>query len=460
MPLFFFTSILYYMRIYFANLMEYPGSHFTRPWRVAFLAVFILAFLIISPAIVLYTTGYRYDFKNGVAKKIGAISIDILPKNSMVYLNDKKIDLRVPIRLKNVEPGKYKIKITADGFYDWEKEVNVENQQTVYIKEIKLIKKSDPEKISDQVGKNIWLSPKNDYLLFTKVTTNTALYLRNLKDDSEKMLIKIDPEKTYSVDWSKNNKFFIVKNNDFSEFYLINTDGSIINITKEKPGVNKTIWDNNSTLLISDKQNIYSFNPDTKQSTVVGKNNFIDWYINNGQIYALVKNQTKNRLEVVKDYFGFPVVFAVIGDKNYYNNEQADLQFVTADQDALVLKKKNQNEMMILTSEKQYNFFGNNFVISPYNNWWLAFTPWELTTYSHGEDPFLLNRSGEKLKKIVILDEYNTIGMLWENKMTVLFPYYFVSHNLINKNIDDIEADSQDRILYFASEGSIWKMNY
>jgi len=141
--------------------MEYPGTRFTRPWRLAFLSLFIIAFLIISPALVLYSSGYRYDFKNGIIQETGAISIDIMPKNASAYLNDAKLKSKVPIRLKNLARGKYKIKLTADGYYDWEKEVVVENKQTVYIKEIKLIKKSEAQKISDNNVKIISLS-KND----------------------------------------------------------------------------------------------------------------------------------------------------------------------------------------------------------------------------------------------------------------------------------------------------------
>lgn len=91
-------------------------------------------------------------------------------------------------------------------------------------------------------------------------------------------------------------------------------------------------------------------------------------------------------------------------------------------------------------------------------------TPWEITTYSHGEEPFLLNRSGEKLNKVVVLDEYNTLGLIWADRTTVLFPYYFVNHTLINQSITDADADRLNRILYFSAkvndQDGLWKINY
>ena len=151
------------------------------------------------------------------------------------------------------------------------------------------------------------------------------------------------------------------------------------------------------------------------------------------------------------------------------NNSNSDgrlgnWKFLKTAGDQVLLKNNDQKTMLLSTNNKQYSFYGEDFLISPYNNWWLMWTPWELTTYSQSEEPFLLNRSGEQLRKVVILDKYNTLGLIWADKMTALFPYYFVSHNLINSPINDATADSQNRILYFSAklegQNGLWKMNY
>ena len=71
--------------------MEYPGSHFTKIYRRAFFILFITFFLVLSPIIIMYALGYRYDIKNGLLRETGAISIDIKPKNITTYLNKLKI---------------------------------------------------------------------------------------------------------------------------------------------------------------------------------------------------------------------------------------------------------------------------------------------------------------------------------------------------------------------------------
>lgn len=446
--------------------MEYPGTHFTRPWRLAFLTLFIAAFFIIAPLLVMYTSGYRYDFTNGIIKQTGAISIDVLPKNATAYLNDAKLDLKMPIRLKNVAPGKYKIKISADGFFDWEKDIQVENMQTIYIKEIKLIQKSDPKKIADGKINHVYLSKSNKFLLYQNILTS-EFWLYDLTTLQERIVLKGDPKKNYEVDWSPKNDYAIIKDSNLSEVYILNTatKDDPWNLSKNEKNITKILWNNNSDdLYFSNKINLYTFDILSQQKSLVGSNSFIDWRPYNNQIWALEVSTTTSAITLNSDVFGTPSIFATINSLSTEAGNNTNWQIISIANNSALLKKNLFSEMMIVTANKQYNFFGDSVLLSPFNNWWIMWTPWELTTYSYGEEPFLLNRSGEQLRKVIILDEYNTLGLVWANKMTALFPYYFVSHNLINSPINDAAANNIDRILYFSGnlngQDGLWKMNY
>ncbi len=447
--------------------MEYPGTHFTRPWRLAFLLVFIAAFFIIAPLLVLYTSGYRYDFNAGIIKETGAISIDVLPKNAVAYLNDQKLDIKIPIRLKNVTPGKYKIKITADGFYDWEKDVQVENMQTVYIKEIKLIQKSDPQKIVDGKIDSLYLAPNNQFLIYQKNNTSTEFWLHDFNLAPDKLILKTSIKKTYSVEWSNKSDYTMIKSADLSEVYIINAtavDNPWV-LSKDEKNISKIQWNNNTDdLYFSNKNQIFLADVTTQQKTSVGKNSFIDWQVSDNQIWALQINTTTNDINLDKDVFGFDSTFTSINTLTADADNKTNWQIISINSNVALLKKNSFSEMLIATNDKQYNFFGDKFLLSPYNSWWIMWTPWELTTYSYGEEPFLLNRSGEQLRKVIVLDEYNTLGLIWANKMTALFPYYFVSHNLINSPINDATADIKNRTLYFSGnlngQDGIWTINY
>src|SRR3989338_10563832 len=147
--------------------MEYPGAHLIKPIRRLILVTFIVAFFLITPLMLLYTTGYRYDWKAGIIRETGGLSIDATPVDADVYLNDLPLDSSLPIRLKNITPKKYHIKISARGYFDWEKEIIVERKQTTYIKDIQLLKKNEPVKIQTASIGNISLSPNGRSLAFS-----------------------------------------------------------------------------------------------------------------------------------------------------------------------------------------------------------------------------------------------------------------------------------------------------
>lgn len=451
--------------------MEYPGSKFTRPWRLAMLTAFVATFFVTSPLLVLYTAGYRYDFKNGIIQEIGAISIDVLPKNANVFLNDKKIQGKMPIRLKNVSPGKYKIKISADGFYDWEKEITVETKQTVYFKEIKLIKKSSPEKIGDGQIEKISLSSDSKYLIYQKINPDKQeFYLRDLNSNKDTFIFGDETEKkyNYNIEWFKNSNLVAISTDQTARIQIIDTNAPELNWDLAKEEKNKILkwqWSNGSDpeIYYSTKNQLTAINVATKQKTNLGKNNLLDWQVDNRQVWSIQVSSSTKQLVVIKNTFGSSQTFLILGD--YNNNDQPNnWNFVKTTDNQILLKKTNQSEMLLISDNKQYNFYGENFLISPYNKWWIMWTPWEITTYSRDEDPFLLNRSGEKLDKVIILDEYNTLGLIWADKVTALFPYYFVNHVLINQPINDAEADSKNRILYFSGKANgqigLWKMTY
>ncbi len=449
--------------------MEYPGSKFTRPWRLLMLAVFITAFFVISPLLVLYTSGYRYDFKNGIIQEIGAISIDVLPKNANVFLNGIKIPGSMPIRLKNVSPGKYKIKISADGFFDWEKEVAVENKQTIYIKEIKLIKKSDPEKIIDgQIGQ-LSISTDKKYLIYQKINEkNEEFYLRDLSINKDSLILSEDKNIKYKIDWFENANIFAISQENNSQIQIVNatTPEQNWDLSKEeKTKITKWRWSNayDPEIYYSTKNQLVAMNVLTKQKNIIGKNNFLDWFADNHQIWSIQYSTSTGQISVIRDTLGANQNFTTLS----YNSAGADQNnwsFVKTANNQILLKKSTQSEMLLAYQGTQHNFYGENFLNSPFNNWWIMWTPWEITTYSQGEEPFLLNRSGEKLSKVLVLDEYNTLGLVWADKVTVLFPYYFVNHLLINQTISDATADSSSRILYFSAkidgQDGLWKLNY
>ncbi|MDO8499437.1 MAG: PEGA domain-containing protein [bacterium] len=451
--------------------MEYPGAKLTRPIRRVILASLILAFLIISPLIIAYTGGYRYDWQNGLLKETGAISIDVEPPNATVYLNGAQLTNKIPIRLKNVVPQKYTIKITAPGYYDWVKDVEVGNKQTAYIKEIVLLQKNDPRLLVAGNVKEVNISPDESRLIYTVETNGTKeIWLMNLTNPGSELILTKKTTVATSINWSADSSYFSVsiETDPYAELLIINTNKPNKNIDLVKTikyPIDKFQWKESGEpeLFFSTKLKIMSYLPPSDRLLTLAKNSWLDWQMENGQLWTVGTNTSTNQYILQKDTLGFASLAATwerTAEDDAKN--QTNYKILTAKNGAVLLTKTGSAETLLVSGAKQYKLSGEKFVISRYNNWWLMWTPWELWSYSANFDPLLLNRSGEQLQEAMPLDKFNTLGLRWLDKTTVFFPYYYVSHELNIGRVLSIAMDTNNRMLYYAGgdKSGLWELKY
>jgi len=448
--------------------MEYPGTKFTKKMRRLLLIFFVLTFFIITPIIILYTMGYRYDWQHGIPKKTGAISIDIEPKNSNVYLKKQLLDDNsMPVRLKSVKPDKYNLFITSNGYYDWEKEIEVKEKKTLYVKEISLIKKGQPQIFIDQKITNFSLSPNFKYLIYNiQKDKTTQVWLLNNENNEKQILFSLPHTEPLKITWASENECAAITNQNSPYNYINiicadkpNDQILLNNITTTT--IQKIQWKetNFPKLYYSNSSTINSFFPSTGQNQLITKNIYLDWHMENGQLWILKYNTSTRKHQIYKDALGFKTEFA---ETDIITNNKKLFSLLFAKDNQVLLKKNTKSEMTLLKKDKQYNIAGDNFLISPYKDWWLIWTAWELWTYSKNEEPYLLNRSGADLQNVFPLDKYNTLGLIWPDKTTVLFPYYDVTHNLLENKIKKVMADSENSKLYFTlrDKEGLWMLEY
>lgn len=450
--------------------MDYPRSRLTKPIRRVIFIFFITMFLLVAPMIILYTSGYRYDWRYGLLKETGAINIDVQPKNAAIYVNDIKINSKMPVRLKNRVPNKYNIRITAPGYYDWQKNVEVKSKQTVYIKDIYLLKKNEPSMLVEGDINSTALAYDGQYLSYiTKQNNLTEVWLKNLRiPQADQILLRLSGKQDLKMLWTDTNHFLAISNTDppYNILYLVDADrpNKQFNlIDKIKYPIEQYQWKDSgeAELFYATKLKIMSILPKTKQQFILGDNKYIDWRMENGRLWTIEMASGTSKIKIIKDALGFKSDFL---EEDILLPPEQKIRFIALQGGRALLKKTGLSEMIIATKDKKFNIAGEKFSSSRYNNWWIIWTPWEIWTHSQNEEPYLLNRSGEQLQKIVPLDRYNTLALIWSDKTTVLYPYYLVSHGLLNYQIKEATADSKKRIFYFIAEinnqKGLWQLSY
>lgn len=455
--------------------MEYPGSHFTRPYRLAFLGLFVLAFLILTPLVLLYSAGYRLDWQNGFLREAGGLSVDeITPKTVRVFLNDVALPDTLPIRLKNITPRDYDLRLAAPGFYDWNKRLTVKNKATIYLKQLSLIKKDTPRILAKGAAQALALSANGQWLIYTQTNDHgQTVWLRDLFTATTEPLATTTKNTRLNASWASQYPAVALTLDQLSESRLMVFDlarpGAPVFLNKlvAEP-IKKFEWtdDPEPELYLGTDRAIYFFVLKTGSLVRVTPNAFDDWSVNGKQLWTL-KSDTSTLPQIIlaKDALGF--------------SSRLKLPSDARDGEALIttrwrLREAYHNTGVLGTAKNNSLLIAHNNVFLPVPgdtarhstlaDWWVFWNSAEVWAYRPGANPELLNRSGEQLRKVVILDKFNTIALVWSDQITILFPSYLVKRDWLTGQFTDAVADPIKRRLYLSGTinkvTGLWQVDY
>lgn len=117
----------------------------TKRKRITLFIVFAFLFLILAPFLIFYALGYSFDLQKGKFVKTGAFYFKTNLKDYQVLVNGKfrgkSSFILGTVFIKNIIPREYKITIERDGFYPWEKNLQVKEGLTTEARHITLFPK-------------------------------------------------------------------------------------------------------------------------------------------------------------------------------------------------------------------------------------------------------------------------------------------------------------------------------
>ncbi|MBI2038617.1 MAG: PEGA domain-containing protein, partial [Candidatus Nealsonbacteria bacterium] len=178
-----------------------------------------------------YSQGYRFDFEKRKITQTGAIFLQAEPKRAEVYINgkfSKKTDLLSgSALLENLLPGEYKIKLKRDGYYLWDKTLEVKEKQVTEAKNIILVKDKINFTTLPENAKNLWpaeqkTGPQNILIAFGDYTFSKeggTFYVFN--NHSEKFEKIFEGIKDYKIS-PDNGKLMFFSESEIWIFYLKN----------------------------------------------------------------------------------------------------------------------------------------------------------------------------------------------------------------------------------------------
>ncbi len=442
--------------------MNYPPYPLSSRARNVIFAVFTVLFFIISPLVTLYTAGYRLDFHSFRITKIGVLSIDILPNDARVYLNDKHIDQNIPMRVSNLSAGSYHLRIEKDGYLPWIKDIVIEENKTTYIKNITLFAVHTPEIIENTESLyDIFPSRDGNYILEKFVSsTETKLVLFDTIKEVSTML----PTSTFSANkifWSEQNTLLallsmvsttiqstVLSADDISTYSTLNTTGTLQGYQWKENFYNEN-------LLLHIDNLLYKINPKddvqeaeqthTSSSIFFRENNKDDWYFDSHTKTLVQIGNTKNNIILPNENIKRIVDI---------NNKRIILK---TDTGLLIINRDEKQETKSIATP--------NFFYDIERKEYIAWSEWELWTVYENGQVALLNRMSEEIQDVEAFDKTGELLVVTKDKILGFNPGYYLTHQIISGvQIEKISIDKKNKWIYFfgtwENKKGLYKLKY
>jgi len=441
--------------------MNYPPYHLSKRSRTLIFSLFTGIFLVLAPSIALYAAGYRLNIDSFGISRIGVLSVDILPNDASIFLNQKLVAKNLPLKLTNLTPGTYHLKIEKEGYLPWTKDITIEENKTTYIKNFGLFLINDPEAVeTNEYLIDIFPSHDAKYLV-EKFETPAYTQLTLFRTDQEQATELLKGTSTLHIEplWSeRSHGLALLKRFPSSREILI--------LSPEEPNKKNTFsvesevdslqWRENfyrDKLLVRFENQLYTIDQEstskpetlaTTSSVFYRESNDTDWYFD-----AATKTLRNSKKIDEQIYLGTEIKKII--DIN-------DSRIITQAQDALLVI--NRTDANKITTVPTPNFFYDTS-----RKEYIAWSPWEVwTIYDNGEVA-LLNRMSEEIRQVLALDESGELLVITKNKMLGFNPGYYVTREIRSDvQIQKATVDKRNRTIYFLGfwqdKKGLYKLKY
>ena len=202
--------------------------------RTIIFSACLFLFFIITPSAILYSQGYRLNLKTRRIAKTGGLFLKIVPSSVKIYVNGKLKDktslLFNSCLIENLYPRNYQVQAKKDGYYPWQKNIEVKEKQVTEFKNIALIPKNPIFAVLKKNVKDFWFSPSEDKVIYEKIdkkanvwnlelfnvqfrTTSPVLSEKDITQTSKNYQKSKAGPKIIDVKWGPDEKRILLKIN-------------------------------------------------------------------------------------------------------------------------------------------------------------------------------------------------------------------------------------------------------
>lgn len=445
--------------------------------------LFVLAFFIITPLVLLYTSGWNYNWKIGKIESTGVIIVDIQkPRMSTVQVENYKATTLLPFtvyHLNQLKPGEYNIKINKETYLPWEKTIEVGGNNTAFVDKVVLFKDNQASKIHEDKIQN-WFNDDDRYAIFNQENNNTKeLWLFDAQDESQDLLYRqvINPqsssqEQIQTGDWSAQSSYFLWTNNQEHLIFNLN------NLNEDPFDLDKLLLPNtikqwqwhhsnaNVLYLLSSANELWQFNLNNRELIAVAtlKEAANSFAVLNQTVYYLENTPDKvilfqNDNQEIKQLMDFPTgnYQMKMNGENIFsiqdlNNQKSYLFVINKDQ--LTFQEINTLNLKLSPNKNKFTYASKNFEIWTLENFY---------SLENKGDNYLLTRLSQTPENLQWHSSNEYLYYTVNNELKIIELDGRGNHRNIytwtlDGQIKGLISNKEHSILYLATENGLEKL--
>jgi len=418
----------------------YPLS---RPIRIAIMLFLVAVFCIVTPVLILFTAGYRYDWSEKRLVTTGVLSIDITPKDAAVFVNDIRIEKDVPIRLTNLTPNNYHIRIEKFGFHVWEKDMTVQSNQTTYIRDISLLEQSTPTLVLAEQNTPSFSASG----IFAAIQHPEAFIIFNIQGTDQTPIFSIPTtqETAVSFSWSPYDDYIYIAtvlDGNTTEYLLSPNAPEGVKIYQSKTPIYFGVqWVRQPTAsVIVQRQTEGLRNVTFTSANLVSEAPSRVWYVDSENTVWTFDEKTNmltnSRTTSEMFFFEKPILGIIDVTPTYVLAFDETHTFV-------IPKDQSRERVTLPYGATWYNRGTNE---------WIVASEWEIWTVYPDGTAELRNRTSDAIQQVLPLDSNGLLLVVRKNSLEAFNPnpLYYTTHTLLRDvTIEHIAVNTQEREIVF-----------
>jgi hypothetical protein len=430
---------------------------------------FILIFFTLVPLLILYTSGYRYDFREGRMTRTGVLILESKPEKVNVYINDKLEFTKTPIEGKSLTPGLYKIKVVKKGYYPWEKELEIQSNLSTFAQDIILFKNTESIKIIDGSFADFTLSPDNEKIITLWQDESSAeIWQYDLKQQNSKLLSRnlLNNSKIKIKNWSAGGKNLLFNNQSEAEninnyfiiqpasFWSAIDKATIIYLnTLLKEPIVDIKWDdtNDNVLYANTKDSLYRVELNNKSVKKISTDKLSDFIIYDKILYF---NTEISCLVEIDKNLSNPHDSAE-DDCVYRLTQDNDYELIPSSRGLITLRSPSSKNLLVIDLNNKIKIFqakADSVKWNTVSDKMLYYDDIEVSTFSPSHhDPYkdeVIGRYGQEIKNILWYSSHHHLVILFDNSVKIA---ELDARN--QRNVIDLNSFSELKNIYLDEEG-------